>query len=51
MVGEKDKNSKKKTPNSEFDNFQNLLKRVLSTPKEKADRKQVETDRRKERDK
>lgn len=36
-------------PNPEFDNFQNLLKQVLTVPKEKVDEKRAEQEREKKR--
>jgi hypothetical protein len=38
-------NGKKDEPTSEFDNFQQLLKQVLSVPKEKIDEKRAEYER------
>ena len=41
-------NGKKDEPNQEFDNFQRLLKQVLSAPKEQLDKKRANQEREKE---
>ena len=47
-MAEEDKgNGKKDEDNPEFENFQRLLKQVLSVPKEKIDEKRAEERRRK----
>ncbi len=48
MTEEKNGNGKKGEPNLEFDNFQRLLKQVLSASKEKVDEKRAEYEREKE---
>lgn len=48
-MAEKDKGNVKDEPNQEFDNFQRLLKQVLSAPKEKVDEQRNEYEREKER--
>lgn len=48
MAEEKNGNGKQGEPNQEFDNFQQLLKRVLSVPKEKIDEKRAEYERERE---
>lgn len=44
--GRKDKD-RKDEQNPEFDNFQDLLKKVLSAPKEEVDKKRAEYEREK----
>ena len=44
----KDKN-RKDEPNTEYDNFQDLLKKVLSAPKEEVDKKREEYEREKKK--
>jgi hypothetical protein len=48
MAEEKNRNGKKDEPNQQFDNFQQLLKQVLSVPKEKIEEKRAEYKREKE---
>ncbi len=47
MAEEKNGNGKKDEPNQQFDNFQRLLKQVLSVPKEELDEKLAEEKREK----
>ena len=47
MADESKINGRKGEPTSEFDNFQRLLKQVLSVPKEKIDEKRAEYEREK----
>jgi hypothetical protein len=42
LAGEKKSNGKKNEPNSEFDNFQRLLKDTLAVPKEELDKRRDE---------
>lgn len=49
MAGEKENKGKRDEPSSEFDNFQNLLKRVLSAPKGKIDERRAEHEQEKAR--
>lgn len=51
MAEEKNGYGKRDEPNSEFGNFQRLLKQVLSVPKEKVDEKRAEYERGKEQSK
>ncbi len=48
MAEQSKKNSKQDESNTEYENFQRLLKQVLSVPKEKIDEKLAERDREKE---
>lgn len=48
-MAEKDEGNGKDEPNQEFDNFQRLLKQVLSAPKEKVDERRDKYEREKER--
>lgn len=45
MTEEKNGNGKRGEDNPEFKNFQQLLKQVLSVPKEKVDEKRAERER------
>lgn len=45
MAGQGKKNGKKDEPNQEFDNFQRLLKQVVSVPKETVDKKLAEREK------
>lgn len=47
MAEEKNGNGKKEEPSKEFENFQQLLKQVVSVPKEKLDKKRREEQREK----
>ncbi len=47
MAEEKNGNDKKDEPSKEFENFQRMLKQVLSAPKEKVDEKLAEEKREK----
>lgn len=49
MAEEKNGNGKQDEGNPEFKNFQQLLKQVLSVPKEKVDERRVEQEREKKR--
>lgn len=49
MAEEKNGNGKKSEPNPEFDNFQQLLKQVVSIPKKELDERRVEYEREKKR--
>ncbi len=48
MAEEKNGNGKRDEPNQEFKNFQQLLKQVVSAPKEKIDEKLAERERERE---
>ncbi len=48
MTEEDKGNGKKDEPSKEFENFQRLLKQVVSVPKEKVDEKFAEREREKE---
>lgn len=48
MAEEKNGNGEKGERNPEFENFQQLLKQVLSVPKEKVDEKLAERERERE---
>ncbi len=48
MAEQNKRNGKKDEDNPEFNNFQRLLKQVLSVPKEKIDEKRAEYERDKE---
>jgi len=47
MVAENNGNGKQSEDNPEFKNFQQLLKQVLSVPKEKVDEKRAEREQEK----
>jgi hypothetical protein len=51
LTGEKKSKGKQDEPSSEFDNFQRLLKNVLSSPKEELDKRQDEYKRQREKKK
>jgi hypothetical protein len=48
MAEENKGNGKKDEPSQEYENFQQLLKQVLSVPKEKVDEKRAEYERERE---
>ncbi len=48
MAEQSKKNGKQDESNTEYENFQRLLKQVLSVPKEKIDEKLAEREREKE---
>ena len=49
MAAENKDNGKQSEDNSEFKNFQQLLKQVVSVPKEKIDERRVEYEREREK--
>ena len=51
MAERKDKDKRKDEDTTEFDNFQELLKEVLSVPKEELDKRRAEYERKREQEK
>ncbi|MBA3569998.1 MAG: hypothetical protein H0W28_11785 [Pyrinomonadaceae bacterium] len=45
MAGQKDKDKRKDEGNTEFENFQKVLEKTLSVPKEELDRRRAEYER------